>query len=153
MTTEREKRWRHGRRRHWSAARRLALPALVLAALAASGVVREAAGEPVRAPRVVVVADVSAGPDPALVAAAARASARAEREGAEAEFRVTRTPTEQLAVTHYFAARGYDAIVGVGLDRRIAVDPVAARYPATRFVTTSEAALTRAAVSATAAAR
>ena len=41
-------------------------------------------------------------------------------------------PTEQLSVTRYFAARGYD-IVGVGLDREIAVDPVAERYPDTRF--------------------
>ena len=56
-------------------------------------------------------------------------SAPSRRRG---ELRITRTPTEQLSVTSYFAARGYD-IVGVGLDREIAVDPVAERYPATRF--------------------
>jgi hypothetical protein len=35
-------------------------------------------------------------------------------------------------VTHYFAALGYD-IAGVGLDRRVAVAPVAEKFPATRF--------------------
>jgi hypothetical protein len=39
-------------------------------------------------------------------------------------------------VTHYFAARGYRLVVGVGLDRDIAVAPVAAKYPHTRFVAT-----------------
>ena len=52
--------------------------------------------------------------------------------GLDGDVRVARTPTEQLSLTRYFAARGYD-IVGVGLDRRVAVDPVAARYPETRF--------------------
>jgi hypothetical protein len=35
-------------------------------------------------------------------------------------------------VTHWFAARGYD-LVGIGLSRQVAVDPVAARYPQVRF--------------------
>jgi hypothetical protein len=52
--------------------------------------------------------------------------------GVQAQLRVPRSPTEQLAVTHLFAARRY-AIVGVGLDRRIAVAPVERRYPSVRF--------------------
>ena len=69
-----------------------------------------------------------------VVADAARAgAATAEAERLGAELRLPRTPTEQLSVTRLFAARGY-AIVGIGLVRRIAVAPVAARYPASRFV-------------------
>jgi Flp pilus assembly protein TadG len=72
--------------------------------------------------RVVVVAD-----------SGAPATAHALAHRVHAELRLPRTPTEQLAVTHLFAARGY-TIVSVGLVRRIAVDPVLASYPATRFV-------------------
>jgi hypothetical protein len=49
--------------------------------------------------------------------------------------RVPRSAAEQLAVTHLLAARGERTVVGVGLDRRVAVAPVAKRYPGTRFVT------------------
>ena len=77
-----------------------------------------------------VVVDQSAGPDAAAVAAATRAVKAAH--GSERELRITRTPTEQLSVTGYFAARGYD-VVGVGLDEAIAVAPVAERYPDTTF--------------------
>lgn len=52
--------------------------------------------------------------------------------GLAGDVRVARTPTEQLSLTRFFAAKGYE-IHGVGLDRRVAVDPVAARYPDTRF--------------------
>ena len=69
------------------------------------------------------------GRDPAVLAEARAAVARA---GDEAQLRVPRTSTEQLSVTHYFAARGYDLVVGVGLDHRVAVSPVAARFPHTR---------------------
>ena len=56
--------------------------------------------------------------------------------GAEAELRITRTPTEQLSVTSYFAARGYD-VVGVGLDPRSpsTPSPSATRTPASRWST------------------
>jgi hypothetical protein len=49
--------------------------------------------------------------------------------------RVPRTAAEQLAVTHLLAARGEQTVIGVGLDRRVAVAPVAKRYPGTRFET------------------
>ena len=45
-----------------------------------------------------------------------------------------RTTADQLGVTHVLAASGYDEVITVGVDRRIAIAPVAARYPETRFV-------------------
>lgn len=108
----------------------LRLVATALVALAAAG---GASGAPARdaGRHLVVVADPSH---------ASEATARARRLGAE--LRLPRTPTEQLSVTRLFAARGY-AIVGIGLVRRIAVDPVAARYPATRFVLLPRAGVPR----------
>jgi basic membrane lipoprotein Med (substrate-binding protein (PBP1-ABC) superfamily) len=100
-----------------------------LLALAVTGCVQAAAATPER--RVVVVVDASAGRDPAVLAEARAAVARA---GDGAQLRVPRTSTEQLSVTHYFAARGYDLVVGVGLDRSVAVAPVAERYSGTQFV-------------------
>jgi hypothetical protein len=101
-----------------------------LVVLGVAGFVFQAEGQSPVPPRVVVVVDESAGRDDAAVDAATRAVTAAR--GADAELRITRTPTEQLSVTRYFAARGYD-VVGVGLDREIAVDPVAERYPGTSF--------------------
>jgi hypothetical protein len=75
------------------------------------------------APHVVVVAAPEVAATPAVQSAV---------RAAGAEVRTPRSPTEQLAVTHLFAARGY-AIVGAGLVRRVAVDPVAERYPSARF--------------------
>jgi hypothetical protein len=100
-----------------------------LLALALVGVSAVASASPDR--RVVVVVDTTAGENPAVLAEAEAAVARSH--GA-AELRVTRTPTEQLSVTHYFAARGYDLVVGVGLDDRVAVTPVARKFPQTQFV-------------------
>src|SRR3954470_10518743 len=113
--------------------RLLPIPALVLAVLLAAGFAFQAEGQSPAPPRFVVVVDESSGRDAAAVAAATRALRSAR--GADGELRITRTPTEQLSVTRYFAARGYD-VVGVGLYRRIAVDPVAERYPDTRFALT-----------------
>ena len=81
--------------------------------------------------QVAVVVDAAAGNDPAVLDEARAAVARA---GSEAQLRVPRTSTEQLSVTHYFAAQGYDLVVGVGLDHRVAVTPVAEKYPETTFV-------------------
>jgi len=100
-----------------------------LLALTVFGGLQTASAAPER--RVVVVVDAAAGDDPAVLAEAEAAVAAA---GPEAQLRVPRTPTEQLSVTHYFAARGYRLVVGVGLDRDVAVAPVAAKYPHTRFV-------------------
>jgi len=51
-----------------------------------------------------------------------------------ATLRVPHSAAEELAVTHLLAARGARTVIGVGLDRRVAVAPVARRYPGTRFV-------------------
>jgi basic membrane lipoprotein Med (substrate-binding protein (PBP1-ABC) superfamily) len=110
----------------------LAIPVLAALVLVAAGFVFEAASRPHDPARVVVVVDTSRGADPALVDRAAAAVRAADRAGLDGQLRVTRTPTEQLSVTHYFAAQGYDLVVGVGLDREIAVDPVVRRYPELR---------------------
>ena len=85
--------------------------------------------------------DASAASDPAVLA---EAEAAAEAAGAAVQLRVPRTATEQLSVTHYFAARGYRLVVGVGLDRDVAVAPVASKYPRTRFVATEPGRIARA---------
>jgi hypothetical protein len=97
-----------------------------LLALIVLGGLQTAAAAPER--RVVVVVDAAAGP-----AAIAEAEAAVAAAGADAQLRVPRTPTEQLSVTHYFAAQDYRLILGVGLDRDL-VAPVAAEYPRTRIV-------------------
>jgi hypothetical protein len=112
--------------------------ALAGAALTAAGV---AAGDTHRSrgAKVLVVIDALARPDVD------------PRAAAGAELRITHGPTEQLSVTHLFAAKHYAVIVGIGLDRRVAVDPVAARYPQTRFVLpTTSAGLSRAVAEAAA---
>jgi basic membrane protein A and related proteins len=130
-------------RRYWGL-----IPVLALLALVAAGFVVEADSS-TRAPeRVLVVVDTVGERDPVLVQRAEAAVERAERAGADAEMRVTRTPTEQLSVTHYFAAKGFDTIVGVALDRKIAVDPVADKYPETRFALVGELRLAAAVVAA-----
>ena len=108
--------------------RSLLIAALLV--LGVAGFVFPASGQSPEGPRFVVVVDESAGRDQAAVDAATRAVTASR--GAEGELRITRTPTEQLSVTRYFAARGYD-VVGVGLSPETAVDPVAERYPDTRF--------------------
>ena len=113
----------------------IALPAVVLVVLVVAGFVIQAQGQTVQPTRIAVVVDTANGPDPALVARAEKALEAANARGAQAQLRVTHTPTEQLSVTHYLAAKGYDAIVGVGLDRSTAIDPVVARYPATSITT------------------
>ena len=101
-----------------------------LLALTVFGAVQTAPASPER--RVVVVVDAAAASDPSVLA---EARAAVKRAGGEAQLRVPRTATEQLSVTHLFAARGYSVIVGVGLNHPVAISPVAARFPDTRFVT------------------
>ena len=127
----------------------LALPALVAVALFVAGFVFQAEGQSPVPPRFVVVVDESAGRDAAAIDAATDAVRAARGAGADGELRITRTPTEQLSVTSYFAARGYD-IVGVGLNREIAVDPVAERLPDTRFSLTGARGLPAAVAAAAA---
>jgi hypothetical protein len=77
----------------------------------------------------VVVLGGRAAESPALIE---RASALADR--AHAQLRVPRTAGDELGVTHLFAARHYATVIAVDLDARVAVAPVQARYPGTRFV-------------------
>jgi basic membrane lipoprotein Med (substrate-binding protein (PBP1-ABC) superfamily) len=100
-----------------------------LLALIVFGGLQTASAAPER--RVVVVVDAAAGADPAVLA---EAKAAVEAAGSEAQLRVPRTATEQLSVTHYLAAKGYRLVVGVGLDRDVAVTPVAEKFPSTTFV-------------------
>jgi hypothetical protein len=115
---------------------RFILIVALLALIVFSGL-QAASASPER--RVVVVVDAAAGP-----AAVAEARAAIEAAGSEAQLRVPRNYTEQLSVTHYFAAQGYARVIGVGLDRDIAVAPVAEKYPHTRFVAAEPGQVTRA---------
>jgi hypothetical protein len=105
-------------------ARRTISTLLVAAALAGYATVAGAASDPRPAHKVVVVADASV--------PQARVDAALRLAGPGAEIRFPRTPTEQLSVTHLFAARGY-TIVGLGLTKEVAVDPVERAYPGVRF--------------------
>jgi hypothetical protein len=111
---------------------RMTFPTLLIAGVLALTVVSGLApAQTAPDRRVVVVVDAAAARDPAVLAEARSAVAAA---GDDAQLRVPRTATEQLSVTHVFAARGFGLVVGVGLDRRVAVAPVASHYPDTRFV-------------------
>ncbi len=58
--------------------------------------------------------------------------------------RVVDTYGDQLGATHLLAASGYEEIVTVGVDEKIAVAPVKQHYPGTRFVTADPRELARA---------
>ena len=77
---------------------------------------------PRAADRVAVVVDAS-GPGAESRISAARADAR-ERSAA---FRAPRTLHEQLSVTAFLAAEGYDTIVGYGLEEHAAIAPLDGR--------------------------
>ncbi len=96
------------------------LIAAVLATLALGGATTQAdVGQPRE--KVAVV----------LAGSAARPNLVAALKGVPV--RVPRSAAEELAVTHLLAAQGVRRVIGVGLDRRVAVEPVARRYPGTRF--------------------
>ena len=80
---------------------------LDLLAFVVAGIAFQASGSADLRERFVLVADSASGTSPAEAAAAVRDRERST--GADGEFRIARTPTEQLSVTHYFAARGYDS--------------------------------------------
>jgi basic membrane lipoprotein Med (substrate-binding protein (PBP1-ABC) superfamily) len=61
---------------------------------------------------------------------------RARRKNSD--LRVVNANAEELGVTLMLAARGYDEVVTVGVDRRTAIEPVQRRYPDTRFVVADE---------------
>jgi hypothetical protein len=107
--------------------------ALVAGSAVAAGLAETAESD---RPLVAIVVAGQAALQPAVVE---HARLLAEDEGAQ--LRVPRTTAEQLGVTHLLAAAGYDEVIAVGLDRRVAIAPVAARYPETRFVEVSASAL------------
>ena len=104
---------------------------VVLALFAGSAVAAAVAQTESAKPEVVLLVAGKAAENPQVLA---RAKAATDRTGAQ--LRVAHTTADQLGVTHLFAARGYETIVTVGVDRRIAVDPVADHYPGVRFVAT-----------------
>jgi hypothetical protein len=106
------------------------LVAAPIAALAVAGCTTAVAAGP-HHDKTVIVLGGQAAHSPAQIELA---QAVAERTGAQ--LRVPQTSTEELGVTHLFAARGYDTIVAVDLDRHVSVDPVAERYPGVRFTRT-----------------
>jgi hypothetical protein len=79
-------------------------------------------------PKVAVVVAGQAAEQPSVVA---RARDIAADRGAQ--LRVTHTTADTLGATHLLAASRYDEVLTIGVDRRIAIDPVAARYPHVRF--------------------
>jgi hypothetical protein len=84
---------------------------------------------------------VVAGPAAEQADVVARARATAARSGAQ--LRVAHTTADQLGITHLLAASGYDTVTTIGVDRRIAIEPVAKHYPDTRFVESTDPALSR----------
>ena len=102
---------------------------IVVAVFAISGVAALSAQGEQDQPKVAVVVAGPAAEQPSVVA---RARDIASDRGAQ--LRVTHTTADSLGVTHLLAAEAYDEVLTIGVDRRIAVDPVTARYPDTRFV-------------------
>jgi hypothetical protein len=102
---------------------------VVVAVFAISGAAALAAKDEPRSPnKVAVVVAGQAAEQPTVVA---RARDIAADRGAQ--LRVTHTTADQLGVTHLLAAARYDEVLTIGVDRRIAIDPVSSRYPDTRF--------------------
>jgi hypothetical protein len=107
-------------------------PALAVAGLVAFSAL---AAHTHPAQKVAVVMDASVANDPALRADAEAWLRRSAPPGAaRIAARVPAGPTQQLSVTSTLAIRGYDTIVAIGLDSRVALDPVVRRYPDLRVV-------------------
>jgi basic membrane lipoprotein Med (substrate-binding protein (PBP1-ABC) superfamily) len=104
---------------------KLAAVAGVLAVFAGSAI---ASPEDSRSKGAIVVAGAAATDKAAL------ANAHQVAEATHSDLRVVTTNAEQLGVLHVLAAKGYDTVVTVGVDRRTAIAPVAEKYPRVRFV-------------------
>ena len=102
---------------------------IVVAVFAISGAAALSAKGEQSTPKVAVVVAGQAAEQPSVVA---RARDIAADRGAQ--LRVTHTTADELGVTHRLAAASYDEVLTIGVDRRIAIDPVTARFPDTRFV-------------------
>jgi basic membrane lipoprotein Med (substrate-binding protein (PBP1-ABC) superfamily) len=116
--------------------RQFAVVALALFAGSAVAAGLAQTAESDQKPLVAIVVAGQAADQPAVVERARRLAAD---QGAQ--LRVPRTTADQLGVTHLLAASGYDKVITVGVDRRVAIAPVAARYPETRFVESSVSTL------------
>ena len=101
---------------------------VVLALFAGSAVAAATAQTERGTPSVVLLVAGKAAENPQVLA---RAKAASDRTGAQ--LRVAHTTADELGVTHLLAASRYDEVLTIGVDRRIAIDPVAARYPDVRF--------------------
>jgi hypothetical protein len=107
--------------------------AAVLAALVALNALAATASRP--SDRVAVVMDSSVAHDPARRAAAEAWLRRSGPVGADRIApRVPTGPTQELSVTSALATRGYDTIVAIGVDRRVAIDPVVQRHADVRVI-------------------
>jgi hypothetical protein len=107
--------------------------AAVLAALVALNALAATASRP--SDRVAVVMESSVAHDPARRAAAEAWLRRSGPVGADRIApRVPTGPTQELSVTSALATRGYDTIVAIGLDRRVAIDPVLQRHADVRVI-------------------
>ena len=104
---------------------RLALGAGIAALFAGSAI---ASPEDSTSKRAIVVAGAAAKDKAALT------QAHAVAEATDADLKVVPTNAEQLGVIHMLAARGYDQVVTVDVDRRTAIAPVSEKYPRVRFV-------------------
>jgi hypothetical protein len=97
----------------------------LIATLALALVAAVALASPRDTPRVAVVLAGQA---------AERADLRQQVERAGVELRIPRSAADQLGATHLLAADRFATVIAVGADRRVAVDPVARRYPGTHFL-------------------
>ena len=105
---------------------RIALPGAIALALFAGSAI--ASPEDNTSQRAIVVAGVAANDKAALT------QAHAVADATDADLKVVKRSAEQLGVVHMLAARGYDTVVTVGVDRHSAIAPVAEKYPRVRFV-------------------
>jgi hypothetical protein len=85
----------------------------------------------------VALADTRDKPRVAVVLAgqaAERADLINQVKQAGVDLRVPRSAADQLGATHVLAADHYATVLVVGADREHGLDPVARRYPQTKFV-------------------
>ena len=85
----------------------------------------------------VALADTRDTPRVAVVLAgqaAERADLISQVKQAGVDLRVPRSAADQLGTTHVLAANRYATVLVVGADVKLALDPVARRYPQTRFI-------------------
>ena len=100
--------------------------ALLLVVLAGTAVAAGTHDADTTAPQKTAVVIAGAAADDPQTIANAKATGQ--------DVRVVHTTADQLGVTHMLAARRYDRVTTIGVDRRIAIAPVQERFPHTRFV-------------------